>query len=179
LRVELELRTSREPASLAGILREAVAKIDPNLQLLEIQTLRHQVEANFDDERLAARLVSFFGLLALLLACVGLYGVLAQGVARRTNEFGIRMALGAQRGSILRLVFRETTLLLIVGLCVGIPAAFGAGRLIASQLFGLQAADTFSIAIAVGVLGTVSTVAGFLPAWRASRTDPIVALRYE
>jgi predicted permease len=179
LRVELEIRTTREPSGFAAMVREAVAKIDPNLQLSGIQTLRQQVNANFDDERLAARLVSVFGLLALLLACVGLYGVLAQGVARRTNEFGIRMALGAQRGGILRLVFRETTLLLIVGLGIGIPAAFGAGKLIASQLFGLQAADTFSIAIAVAVLGAVSALAGFLPAWRASRVDPIIALRYE
>ncbi len=179
LQVELELRTLREPTSVVPQLREAVAQIDQNLQLTNIQSLDRQVEASFDDERLAARLMSFFGVLALLLACVGLYGVLAQGVARRTNEFGIRMALGAQRGDILWSVLSETTILLGAGLLIGILVGVAASRLITTQLYGIHATDVFSFALAIASLGVVSMAAATIPAYRASRVDPIVALRYE
>ncbi len=179
LRVEIELRTSRDPLSLVSTFRQAVAQVDSKLSLNGVQSLRQQVDSTFDQERLAARLVSFFGLLALLLACIGLYGVVAQGVARRTNEFGVRMALGAQRREIVRMVLRETSFLLLIGLLVGVPVAILAGRLVAAQLFALKPIDPSSFAFAVIVLGAVSALAAFLPARRASRVDPMVALRYE
>jgi ABC-type antimicrobial peptide transport system permease subunit len=137
------------------------------------------VDGTFKQQRLAARLVSFFGVLALLLACVGLYGVVAQGVARRTNEIGVRMALGAQRGNILWMVLRDTLALLVIGLAIGIPAAFGASHFISSQLYGLGATDAISFSLGVVILAVVMMLAGFLPAHRASRVDPIVALHYE
>jgi predicted permease len=179
LQAEIELRTSRDPMSLVTALREAVTQVDSRLPLTRVQSLRQQVDSTFDQERLAARLISFFGGLALLLACVGLYGIVAQGVARRTNEFGVRMALGAQRKDIVRVVLHETSFLLVVGLLIGLPAAIGSTRLIATQLYGIKTYDLSSYALAIVVLGGVSALAGFLPARRASRVDPMVALRYE
>jgi len=144
-----------------------------------LQALRQQVEASLDEERLAARLVSFFGGIALFLACIGLYGVTAQGVLRRTREIGVRMALGARRRDILGMILRETALLLCGGLLLGLPLSYAASRAISSQLFGLGAGDIFSFIIAVAMLAAVMALAGFLPARRASRVDPIVALRDE
>ncbi len=144
-----------------------------------MQSLHDQVDGTFKQQKLAARLVSFFGGLALLLACVGLYGVVAQGVARRTNEIGVRMALGAQRGNILWMVLRDTLALLAAGLAVGIPAAFGASHFISSQLYGLRSTDVLSFSLGVAVLAAVTVVAGYLPARRASKVDPIIALHYE
>lgn len=179
LQVEIELRTSRDPTALVSAFRQAVTQVDSRLALTGVQSLHQQVDSTIDRERLAARLISFFGLLALLLACVGLYGVVAQGVARRTNEFGVRMALGAQRKEIVRMVLRETSRMLLVGLLVGVPVAIGSSRLIATQLYSVKSYDLTSFAVAIMVLGGVSALAGFLPARRASRVDPIVALRYE
>jgi ABC-type antimicrobial peptide transport system permease subunit len=128
---------------------------------------------------LIAQLVSFFGLLALVLACVGLYGVMANTVMRRTNEIGIRMALGAERPRILWMVLRETLVLVFIGIVIGIPAAIVAARLVSTQLYGLTAADPLTLSAAAVVLIAVAALAGYLPARRASRVDPIVALRYE
>jgi len=179
MQVEIELRTSRDPLALASDFRQAVAQVDSRLPLTSVQSLRQQVDSTFDQERLAARLISFFGALALLLACVGLYGVVAQGVARRTNEFGVRIALGAQRKDILGVVLRETSLLLLAGLLIGVPVAIASSRLVAAQLYGVRPFDLASIALAIAILSAVSALAGFLPARRASRVDPMVALRYE
>jgi ABC-type antimicrobial peptide transport system permease subunit len=115
----------------------------------------------------------------LLLACVGLYGVVSQGVARRTNEIGVRMVLGARSGDVLRMVLGETAMMLATGLAIGIPASFGAAKLISSQLFGLQASDPLSLALGVVILAAVGALSGYLPARRAMRVDPMVALRYE
>lgn len=179
LQAELELRTAGDPVAATSEVRSTVAQEDPKMPLTGVQSLREQVESNFNQERLAARMVSFFGGLALLLACVGLYGVVAQSVARRTNEIGIRMALGAQQRDILWMVLRGTFILLVAGLLIGIPAAFGAARLIANQLFGLGAGDLSSFGLAILILAVVIAVAGFLPARRAARVDPMIALRYE
>jgi len=134
-------------------------------------------------ERLFAKLSGCFAVLALVLTCIGLYGVLAYGVARRTGEIGIRVALGAQRRNIVGMVLRETLLMVAVGLALGIPASFGVARLAAGVipdlLYGLRANDTTSVMIAAAMLVAVAVLAGFLPARRASRIEPMTAIRYE
>jgi predicted permease len=179
LSAEVALRTAGDPDAAASEVRQAITQVDATLPVSTVQSLRKQVESNFDEERIAAQLIGFFSGLALLLACVGLYGIVAQGVARRTNEIGVRMALGAQPGAILGMVFRDTSILVLAGLAVGLPAAFGATRFISSQLYGVGSADPLSFAAAIIILAAVSALAGFLPARRAARVDPIVALRYE
>lgn len=176
---ELELRTIDDPGMIASEVRKAVSQEDSRIPVSGVQTLWNQVEESFSEERLAARLVSFFGGLALFLACIGLYGVTAQGVARRTNEIGVRMALGAGRREILGMILRETGFLLGGSLLLGVPLSYAASRAIASQLFGLGPGDISSFLVAVAILATVMVLAGFLPARRATRVDPVVALRYE
>ena len=132
-----------------------------------------------ENERLISQLASFFALLALSLACVGLYGIMTYRVVRRTSEIGVRLALGAQRESILWMVLKESLLLLLTGIAVGIPATFAATRLVRSQLFGLTPFDVSTIVIAVVTIGTVILMASYIPARRAAKVDPMVALRYE
>ena len=142
-------------------------------------TQTEEIDSATFQERLFARLSSFFGLLALVLACVGLYGMISYAVARRTNEFGIRMALGAEPHRILRMVLREGLTLLFLGIIIGVPAALAATRLIAAMLYGLKASDPTTILAAVGVMAVVAALAGYIPARRATRVDPMGALRYE
>jgi ABC-type antimicrobial peptide transport system permease subunit len=179
LDAEIAVRTAGDPAGAAGELRQAVAEIDPNLPVNDPKTLRDQVSANFSSQRLAARLVASFGALALVLACVGLYGIVAQGVARRTNEIGVRMALGAQPRAVTWLILRDTLLLLGAGLAVGLPAAIGGAQLVASQLYGVSIAAPGSFAFAAAILVGVAIVTGIVPASRAARVDPMTALRTE
>jgi predicted permease len=179
LSADVAVRTTGDPATAVNELRQAIAEVDRNLPLNDPRPLAAQVAQSFDTERLAARLVSVFGALALVLACVGLYGVVSQGVARRTSEIGVRMALGAERRDVLWLILRETLALVAVGIAVGVPAAVGAARLVRSQLFGLGTADPASFVTAAAVLTVVAVAAGLFPARRASRVDPMVALRYE
>jgi predicted permease len=179
LNAEVEVRTVGDPAAATAAIRASISQEDSRLPITGVQSLHEQVAGTFKQQQLAARLVSFFGGLALLLACVGLYGVVSQGIARRTNEIGVRMALGAQRGNILWMVLRDTLLLLLFGLAIGIPAAFGASHFISSQLYGVRSTDILSFSLGIVVLAAVSIVAGYLPARRASKVDPIVALRYE
>jgi len=179
LDVEVAVRTMGEPAAIAGELRRAVAEVDANLPMNDPRTLRDQVAANFDSQRLAARLVGFFGGLALLLACVGLYGVITQSVVRRTNEIGVRMALGAQRRDVLAMILEDVLRLLAVGLVIGVPAAIGSTRAIASQIVGLRSAAPVSFVVAIAVLGVIAVATGFVPARRATRLDPLRALRDE
>jgi ABC-type antimicrobial peptide transport system permease subunit len=156
-----------------------INQIDDKLPIYGVTTLDEQLRKNLDQERLIAQLVSFFGGLALILACIGLYGVMAQGVARRTNEIGIRMALGARGGNIAWMVLRETLYLVLAGLVIGIPAALVGAKLISAQLFGLKPADPLTLVGASVVLTIVALLAGYLPARRASRVNPLSALRYE
>jgi predicted permease len=174
-----EVRANGDAGALTPLIREAINQTDNRLPVFGVTTMQEQVEGTFKQDRLIARLMSFFGALALLLACVGLYGVMAQSVARRTNEIGIRMALGAQRGNIQWMVLKETFLLVFVGLAVGIPMALGAATLVSKQLFGLKPTDPVTLIAAAVVLTVVAVLAGYLPARRASRVDPLVALRYE
>jgi ABC-type antimicrobial peptide transport system permease subunit len=154
-------------------------QIDPNLPVYDVTTLREQLSGRLQQETLVAELASFFGLLALLLACIGLYGVMAHGVLRRTKEIGIRMALGAERRGIVWMVMRETLVLVVAGIAVGVPVALGAARLISSQLFGLGPADPLTLVASALVLIGVASLAGFLPARKASKVNPLTALRYE
>ena len=171
------VRTAGEPMGAVGAIREAVRQLDPNLPITNVATQMERVEERLQQERLFANAYAMFGLLALLLASVGLFGLMSYSVARRTSEIGIRMALGAQRGNVLRLVMGESMSLVLVGTVVGLAAALAAGQLVASQLFGVEAADVTTMAIAIGVMLSVALAAGYLPARRASRVDPMVALR--
>jgi predicted permease len=174
-----ELRTIGDPLNLGNEVRAAVAQVNDRLPVLNVTTLRVQTEQALQQETLIAQLVSFFGLLGLLLSCVGLYGIMAHAVVRRTNEIGIRMALGAERRNIIWMVLKESLLLVAIGLLIGIPAAWAAAHLISSQLFGLKPGDPVSLLTAALVLTAVAALAGYLPARKASRVNPLVALRYE
>jgi predicted permease len=173
------VRTAGTPAAATSAIREAVRQADPNLPMIDVSTQIEQVERRFLQEKLFAQAYTLFGGLALLLACVGLFGLMSYNVARRTNEIGIRMALGAQRQDVLRMVMRESMILVAVGVAIGLAVAFGASRYIATLLFGLPPNDTMTMIMAIVVMVVVSAAAGYLPARRASRVDPMVALHYE
>ena len=175
----LNVRTAGDPLSAVGAIREAVRQVDPNLPLINLSTQVEQIEKRLDQEKVFAEAYAMFGVLALLIASVGLFGLMSYSVAQRTNEIGIRMALGAQQGDVLRLVMRESMTLAIVGVAFGLAAAIASGRFVDSLLFGLAATDTVTIAVAMFVLLLVSAVAGYVPARRAARVDPLVALHYE
>jgi predicted permease len=175
----VQIRATRDAASLAGPVRQMINQIDDKLPVFGVTTMDEQVRDKLNQERTIAQLVSFFGALALILACIGLYGVMAHGVARRTNEIGIRMALGAQGGNIAWMVLRETLVLVLMGLALGVATALLAGRLVSSQLFGLNPTDPLTLIAAAVVLTVVALLAGYIPARRASRVDPLTALRYE
>ena len=164
-------------------IREALQHIDKDLPMFEVRTLEEEMDAALIQERLIATLSSFFGILALLLASIGLYGLLAFAVVQRSGEMGIRMALGARRGDVVWMVMREALLLVVAGIAIGVPAALAGARLASSQisglLFGLEATDPLTIAFATLLLASVAMIAGYLPARRASRVDPMVALRNE
>jgi predicted permease len=175
----LHIRTLSDPAPLTAQVRQMINQVDDKLPIFGVTTMNDQLRENLNQERLIAQLVSFFGALALILACIGLYGVMAHGVARRTNEIGIRMALGARGGNIAWMVLRETLYLVLAGLVIGVPAALLGARLISSQLFGVSPMDPLMLTGAAAVLTIVALLAGYLPARRASRVNPLKALRYE
>ena len=177
--VAFYVRISAGSESAYKLLRNAVAKLDSSMPLFELKTLEAQLDEILLTERLIALLSAGFGFLATLLAAIGLYGVMSFVVARRTKELGVRLALGAQRSSVLWLVMQEVLLLLGIGIAAGLPAGFGLGRFVASQLYGIQAGDPAIAATTIMLLATVSIAAGIIPAHRASRIDPIRALRYE
>jgi predicted permease len=172
-------RTSREAPELIEMVRRQVTAIDPAVPVLDWKTMQQQIDNNILEDRLIATLSGFFGFLALLLAGVGLYAVISYAVTRRTREIGIRMALGAARSSVLWLVIRDASVLVIVGAAIGIPAALAATRLVKAFLYGIGAQDPLTIIAAGLVLICVAALASLLPARRATRVDPMVALRYE
>ncbi len=174
-----EVRTAMDPHALIGPVRHAAHQVDSNLPLTEMETQTEVVNDLLAQERLMARLSGFFGMLALALACMGLYGLLSYEVARRTREIGIRMALGSPRGQVLRLVMREGIVLALLGAAAGAVVSLGVMRSLGSVLYGVHAGDPVTMAAVVGLLTVVSAAACYLPARRAMEVDPMVALRYE
>jgi ABC-type antimicrobial peptide transport system permease subunit len=173
------VRTSVEPTALISLLRNEIRAIDPALRFGGFRTLEKHVEESLGREHLMATLSSLFAALAMMLACVGLYGIMTYAVASRTNEIGIRMALGAGRAQILRIVAWESALLVAAGVALGLPGALGAARLISAQLYGLMPADPGTMAGAILLLAGVAAFASYIPARRATNVDPMVALRHE
>jgi predicted permease len=174
-----ELRTAGDPRALVKLVRGVVSSADPNLPLFDVRTQTEQIEQTLFQERLMTRLSSFFGLLALALACIGLYGLLSYEVSRRTRELGIRLALGALQREVVWLVVRQGILLVLVGATVGATAAFGVTRFLASMLFEVRANDPVTMIAVAMLLTLVALAACYIPARRAMRVDPLVALRYE
>jgi predicted permease len=168
-----------DAASLESMARRTLANINPDLTIVSFKSLDYQVADNFNGERLISRLTELFGLLALVLASVGLYGITAYSVARRTNEIGVRMALGANRSHVVVMVMRRALVLVAIGLAIGIPVALLGGRLMRTQLYGVSTYDPLTLAGAVLVLAAFATLAGFIPARRAASIEPMHALRQE
>jgi predicted permease len=175
----MTIRFAGDAAGLESLVRRTLANINPNLTILDFKSLDYQVAGNFVEERLISRLTVLFGLLALVLASVGLYGITAYSVARRTAEIGLRMALGANRRDVVALVLRGASLQVGIGLAIGIPVALLGGHLMASQLYGVRTYDPLTLAIAVVVLAAFAGIAGFIPARRAASVEPMNALRTE
>ena len=175
----LYVRTVGDPARVTAAVRREVQAVDANIPIYHVRTLEAQLDESLSQERLVATLASWFGAFALLLAAIGLYGVLSYSVTNRTNEIGLRMALGAGRGSVSWMVLREAVVLVAIGGAIGLAATLALGRVVASLLYGLKSSDPVTIAAAVLVLFAVAMAASWLPARRASQVDPIVALRYE
>jgi putative ABC transport system permease protein len=178
-RQRLCVRATGDADALVAAIRNVVHSLDPNLPVFDIKTFADHINESISRERLIALLSSFFGLIALLLAALGLYGMMANAVARRTREIGVRMALGAQARNVLWLVLRETLFLVAIGIAIGLPVALAATRVIKGLLFGLSANDPLTIALAVSLMSAVAALAGYLPARRATKVDPMMVLRQE
>jgi predicted permease len=173
------VRTVGDPAASISAIRQAVQSIDRNLPLFGVRAQSELIALSFARERLFATLSSFFGLLALALVSIGLYGVMSYTVARRTHEIGIRMALGATGGAVLRMALGEALWLVLTGSAIGLVAALAATRWLTHLLYGVTPADPLTLGLATLLLLAVATLAGYLPARRAARVDPLVALRHD
>jgi predicted permease len=174
-----EIKTVGNPLAVAESVRKQIKSFDPKVPVYRVQTVNEATENQIRQEVLIAKLSSFFAGLALLLAAIGLYGVLSYSVAGRTREIGVRMALGAQRGRVLQMVFREAGKLVLFGVLLGIPAAFLSSRLFSSMLYGLSRTDPAAMAIVIAILVAIALLASYIPARRATKVDPMIALRYE
>ena len=173
------LVTQASPGTLEPLLTKMLAEADPNLTITSVRTLQQQVDLSFDQERAVASLAGLFGIVALLLAAVGLYGVTAYTVAQRTQEIGIRMALGADRTKVVQLVLGGASKRVLAGLVLGLPLAVGAGRLISAQLYGISSWDPFALTVAAVALAISAFFAAMIPASRAASISPMKALRTE
>jgi len=174
-----EIRTNGNPRNFVPAIRQVVESVDKDLPLIEIRTQQEQIDATLAPERSFASVTTGFGVLALLLASIGIYGVMAAAVSRRINEIGVRMALGARANQVLRMVLGEATMLALGGVCVGLLAAFGLTRFLASFLYGLKPTDALTFAASGFLLWLVAIIASWSPARRASRIQPVHALRHE
>lgn len=178
-RVTFEVKTFARPESVVPGLRKAIATIDRDLPLINIRTQSAQISATLRIEKTFSTLTTGFGLLALILAGIGIYGIMAYNVARRVNEIGIRMALGAQTGQILTMILREGVLLAIGGIILGIAATLPLTRLVTAMLYGVSPNDPLTLIAAAVILFVIALLAAFIPARRASRIEPTIALRHE
>jgi predicted permease len=177
--VVVYVRTTDDPTAAFAAAQRTVRELDPNIPVYNLRTLERQIDRSLLVERFIATLSTAFGVLATLLAVIGLYGVMAYTVARRTREIGVRMALGAVQGDVIWLVMREVLVLVGLGMTIGLAAAWGLNRIVGNQLYGISATDPATIAGAVTLLGVVAALAGYIPARRATRVSPVLALRYE
>jgi ABC-type antimicrobial peptide transport system permease subunit len=175
----LEVRTQGDPRAVASEIRRVIAGLAPDLPIQDVATLAERVNRLLAQERLIAELTGLFGFLALLLACIGIYGLISCAVVRRIPEMGICMALGARRASVVWLVLREALILVLIGLVAAIPLVSAAARLVTSLLFGVSPTDPATLAATAVLMLSIAVVAAYLPARRASRVDPMGALRYE
>lgn len=173
------VRTSQDPAGLTGEVRSSVQQLEPNMPIFNVRSMDDQLDRLLYRERMVALLAVFFAGLAALLAAVGLYGVMAYNVSRRTREIGIRVALGATRGTVLWLVMKDVVWMAIIGIFIALPLVLLSGHFVESQLYGLQASDPLTLTAAIMLVGAVAFLAGLMPSLRASRISPIRALRYE
>jgi ABC-type antimicrobial peptide transport system permease subunit len=172
-------RTNRDPETAFGAIRAAVRDLEPNLPIINMKTLERQLDESLVAERMIATLSTVFGFLATALSILGLYGVMAYMVTRRSREIGIRMALGAAANKVVWLVMREVLILVAAGIGAGLPLAWGLTRLIQAQLYGIEPNDPLSIVSATLLLAAVALLAGYIPARRAAGYDPVRVLRYE
>jgi predicted lysophospholipase L1 biosynthesis ABC-type transport system permease subunit len=173
---DVEVRTAGAPAALAHVVRQALADVEPRLPVSEIVPLNERVSRNLSQDRLVAVLATAFGGLALMLACLGLYGTISYGVSRRLAELALRMALGASAWRVLAMVMREALALVAIGAVVGLPLAFVGARTVGSLLYGVAPADVVSFGVGFLVLVAVAAVAAYIPAQRAARVSPMAAL---
>jgi len=177
--VTLHVKTAGDPRALIGSVREAIRAVDPNVPVVDVKTMDEQMLVALLPARLAGTLLGAFGLLALLLASVGIYGVMAYSVVQRTREIGVRRALGAQTNNLLRLLLGEGMRLAAIGFAIGLAAALALTRFVSSLLYGVTPTDPLTFVGALGVLTLAVVVACYIPALRALRVDPVTALRYE
>jgi ABC-type antimicrobial peptide transport system permease subunit len=174
-----ELRTTGNPLNYVNAVRDLVQRADPRLPLSDVKSQSARIDQTINQEIAFARLCTAFAVLALVMACVGLYGTMSYNVARRTGEIGIRMALGAQRRRVLWMVLREVVVLVAVGLAISVPTALAASKLVESFLFGMKPNDPLALIGSVVTLVSAAILAGYLPARNASRIDPMIALRHD
>jgi len=178
-KMNFAVRTVGDPLALSGRIREIAGRLVPGVPIGGVKTQAAQIDESLAQERMFARLFTFFGFTALALACLGLQGTMAYTLRRRTREIGIRMALGAARGSVLRMAVAETLVIAVAGILVGVGLAAGGARFVTSLVFGITPLDTTTLALGAGVMLAVAVLAGYGPARRAARIDPMRALRDE
>jgi ABC-type antimicrobial peptide transport system permease subunit len=174
-----EIRTRMTPEAILPSLRKVVHQVDPDLPLVNVRTEEQQIEVDLRQERVFVTLTSGFGVLALVLACVGIYGIMAYSVANRRNEIGIRMALGAKPRQVRGMILQESSVLAVAGIVVGVGSALGLTRLVKSMLYGIQPWDPVTMLGGVSILMAVALAASWIPARRAARIQPMDALRHE
>jgi ABC-type antimicrobial peptide transport system permease subunit len=173
------LRTRSPRQAITPALRRAIQAVDRNLPLIDIRTQQEQIDQLLRNERIFALLTASFGVLALVLASIGIYGILAYSVSRRINEIGIRMALGARGAQVMRMILSEAGIMAIIGIITGLAAALAMGKVVASQLYGLKPSDPLTLTAASAVLIATAVAASWIPARRAATIDPMKALRHE
>ena len=176
---DLVVRYTGDSSSISSAVRRTIHEIDRNMPITDVTTLDEWISRSYTDQRVVAQLSTFFGLLAIFLSAIGIYGLMSYVVSRRTNEIGIRMALGAERMNVRWLIMREILILVVIGIVIGVPAVLLSSRLVAHMLFGLSGTDALNLLAAIVVMLVIAAIAGYLPARRASRVDPMIALRYE